>query len=127
MDKKSLMTPKHWQAPVVGLLGAWFAVSPWIVGPASSGMVSVTHVVLGLALVAAALAMSSMTNGAWGAWLAMAVGLVAAVSPWLLGFAEAREATANAVITGCVAAILGCMVGFVSTDPDSWWNDRAAH
>jgi hypothetical protein len=71
--------------------------------------------------------MSSMTNAAWGAWLAVAVGLVAAVSPWLLGFAEAREATANAAITGCAAAILGCMVGFVSTDPDSWWNDRAAH
>ena len=126
MDKKSLTSVQHWQAPVVGLLGIWLSVSPWVLGP-SGGVLSAACVALGAALVASAAAMVYRSTAAWGAWLAVVLGLVAAVSPWLLGFSDQPDATLNALAIGIVAAILGFMVGLTSTDPDSWWNDRVAH
>jgi hypothetical protein len=127
MEKKSLMSIKYWQAPVVGLLGLWLAVSPWVVGPSGSDLRSGVCVALGVGLLAAAAAMAHQAKASWGAWLAVVGGLVAAVSPWLLGFSEQSDATTNALATGLVAAILGVMVGLASSDPDSWWNDHVAH
>lgn len=125
--KKLLKSIKHWQAPVVGLLGLWLAVSPWVVGPTGSALLAGACVALGLALVASASVMAYPAKAAWGAWLTVAVGIVAAVSPWLLGFSEQPDAVTSAVSTGLVAAALGFMVGLASSDPDSWWNDRVAH
>ena len=127
MEKKSLMSIKHWQAPLVGLLGLWLAASPWVVGPSGSDLLSGACVALGVGLLAAAAAMAQHVKAGWGAWLAVVVGLLAALSPWLLGFSEQSGATTNALATGLVAAILGFMVGLASSDPDSWWNDRVAH
>lgn len=127
MDKKSLTSIKHWQAPVVGLIGVWLAVCPWVVGPTGSDLLSASCVALGAALVASAAAMASPAKAAWGAWLTVVFGLVAAVSPWLLGFSEQSDATMNVLAAGLVATILGFMVGLASSDPDSWWNDRVAH
>jgi len=125
--KASLKSLKHWQVPVVGLLGLWLAVSPWVVGPAGSDMLVAATVGLGIALVATAAGMAHPTKAAWGAWLTVVFGLLAAVSPWLLGYADQTNAVTNAVATGLVSAILGFMVGLMATDPDSWWNDRVAH
>jgi hypothetical protein len=127
MEKKLQMSIKHWQAPVVGLLGLWLAASPWVVGPTGSDMLTAAFVALGVALVASAAAMAHPSKASWGAWLAVVFGLAAAVSPWGLGFAQQSDATTNAVATGLVAAILGLMAGLASSGPDSWWNDRVAH
>jgi hypothetical protein len=126
MNTKSLTSMKHWQAPIVGVLGVWLAVSPWVVGPTGSDLLSASCVALGVALVASAAAMAFPARAAWGAWLSVVVGLLAAVSPWLLGFSEQSDATINASAAGLVAAILGFMVGLASSDPDGWWNDRVA-
>lgn len=127
MDKESLMSIKHWQAPVVGLIGVWLALSPWIVGPTGSDLLSGFCVALGTALVASAAAMASSAKASWGAWLAVVFGLVAAVSPWLLGFTEQSDATTNVLAAGLVTTILGFMVGLASSDADSWWSDHVAH
>ena len=127
MDKKSLTSIKHWQAPVVGLIGVWLAISPWVVGPSGSNLLSASCVALGAALAASAAAMAFPAKASWGAWLTVVFGLVAAVSPWLLGFSEQSGATTNVLAAGLVATILGLMVGLASSDPDSWWNDRVAH
>lgn len=126
MDK-SIKSLKHWQLPVVGVLGLWLAVSPWVVGPTGTDALVWGTVALGLALVAAAAGMAHPTKAAWAAWVAVVIGLLAAVSPWLLGYAEQTSAATNAVATGLVCAILGFMVGLMATDPDRWWNDRVAH
>lgn len=127
MNKKSLVTIKHWQAPVTGLLGLWLAASSWVLGPSGSDMLSAAFVALGVGLVAAAAAMASSSKVAWGAWLTVVLGLVTAVSPWLFGFTEQSNATTNALATGLVAAVLGFMVGLGSSEPGGWRNDRVAH
>jgi len=127
MDK-SVFSVKHWQAPVVGLLGVWLAVSPWVLGLTGPEWLAAAHVAIGLALVASAAAMANSVKAGWGAWLTVVFGLVAAASPWLFGFAAQSQATFSALATGLVAAALGAVVG-VSTmsDTERWWNDRVAH
>lgn len=126
MDKSVKKYVRHWQVPVVALLGLWFAISPWIVGP-SGDKVMAANVALGLALVAAAAGMLHPPKAAWGAWLAVLLGLLTAVSPWLLGYGEQVSQAANALATGLVCAILAFMVGLLVTDQDAWWNDRVVH
>jgi len=130
MDRKSVMQIRHWQAPAIGLLGLWFAVSPWVIGLSGGDTLIAANVALGLALVATAAAMAHPTKSAWGAWLAVVMGLLVAASPWVLGYSEQTTATASALATGLVSGILGFMVGFTTglkSDPDSWWDDRVAH
>jgi SPW repeat len=124
MEMKLLTSTKHWQVPLIGLLGLWLAVSPWVVGLSGSGMPLAANVALGLALVAAAAAMLHPTKAALGAWLAVVLGLVTAVSPWLLGYSGQMGAVSNAVATGLASALLGLMVGLMATEPDHWWNDH---
>jgi len=47
---------KHWQDPINVLLGAWLAVSPWVLGFQDQMAPTANGVVIGLALIAAALA-----------------------------------------------------------------------
>lgn len=126
MDKM-MKRIKHWPIPVVGLLGLWFAVSPWVLGTADQAGVMAVSFVLGLALFAAAVVMTRTGHATSGAWTGLVLGLVAAVSPWLLGHGDDTTHALNAVATGLVAAALSCMVGFKVMDPDQWWNDRVAH
>ncbi len=46
---------KHWQDPINVLLGAWLAVSPWVLGFQDQMAPTANGVVIGLALIAAAL------------------------------------------------------------------------
>ena len=126
MDKL-IKRVKHWQSPVVGLLGLWFAVSPWVLGFVDEQRLMVVTLVQGLALVATAAVMLHDKHAASGAWGTAVLGVVAAVSPWLLGHGEDLRVAANAVLTGVVSALLGFMVGLKAADPDTWWNDRVAH
>ena len=124
--EKLLKSMKHWQVPVVGLLGLWFAVSPWVLGTAHETRLMAVSLVVGLALVASAVAMTRGGHASSGAWSGLVLGLVAAVSTWLLGHSEDMNQVLNAVATGLLAAILSCMVGLAVMDPDKWWNDRVA-
>ena len=126
MDK-SVFSVKHWQAPVVGLLGVWLAVSPWVLGLDGNPVPAAVHVALGLGLGAAGAAMAYAANAAGGAWLTVVLGLVAAASPWLFGFAGQPPATTNVLATGLIAAVLGFVVGLRTVDPESWRDDRMAH
>ena len=127
MQVKALLTMKHWQAPAATLLGLWLAVSPWVVGPTGGTVLRAGCAALGLALAASAAVMADATKAAWGAWLTVVFGLAAAVSPWLLGFADQSGAATNALGIGIVAALLGFTAGLATIDPESWWNDRVTH
>lgn len=126
MDKL-VKSVKHWQIPVLGLLGLWFAVSPWPLGYAADRGVLAVNVVLGLAILASAVVATHPGHVASAAWSAFILGLVAAISVWVLGHGDDMSLALNAVATGLVTAALGCMLGFSVADPDSWWNDRIAH
>lgn len=124
--EKLLKSAKHWQIAVIGLLGAWLSLSPWVLGAAQDTRVVGAGLVLGLALVAAAVVMTRPGHASCAAWSGLVVGLVTAVSPWLLGHADDMTHALNAVATGIAAAALSCMVGFQVVDPDHWWSDRVA-
>jgi hypothetical protein len=96
---------KHWQDPVVALLGAWFAASPWLLQLEHSVPVVAASLALGLALVLMALG-SLFAPRRWERWSEAALGLAVAVSPWLAGFADDSVGSGNAVTVGLVAALL---------------------
>jgi len=114
----------RWQAPVVGLVGLWLAVSPWVPGLSGGEVALWGRFVLGAALVAAGVAMAWPRTAALAAWSAVVLGMVMVAAPWILDHSDSLAATLNSVAAGSVATVLGFWVGMLATDQDSWWNDR---
>ncbi len=121
------MKLKHWQDLVNALLGVWLVLSPWALGFQDTTAAMVNTVVIGLALVAAALG-AIFVPRAWEEWTEGILGLWMIVSPWALAFSTHRDAMLSAVITGVVIAALALWT--LLTDEDysaAWRRDRAAH
>ncbi|HSW18403.1 MAG TPA: SPW repeat protein [Ramlibacter sp.] len=116
---------KHWQDPLIGLLGVWLAISPWVLG-FTAGALMTASVVLGVALVLAAIG-SMYKPQAWEEWAAVIVGLVTAVSPWMLGFAGMRTPMTNAVVVGLAAAVLALWSLARDGSLGAWAHDHIAH
>src|SRR3954463_14781810 len=100
-----LQVKQHWQFVVVGLLGAWFAISPWVLNLQDTRNILATGVLLGLALIASAIA-SLMKPRPPEKWIVAAVGLLTAVAPWLVRFASDHVATRNAEAVGLASLVL---------------------
>jgi hypothetical protein len=118
---------KHWQDPLNALLGVWFACSPWAMGYQNQTAPTASAVVVGLALIAAALGAIFMPR-AWEEMTEAVLGLWMIASPWLLGFSGQVNATRTAVASGVV--VLGLALWVLATDKDYvqlWRQDRAAH
>ncbi|MBO9680843.1 SPW repeat protein [Paenacidovorax monticola] len=117
---------KHWQDPLNALLGAWLALSPWVLGYQDQMTPTANGVVIGLALIAAALGAIFMPR-AWEEWSEGVLGLWMIVSPWVLGFSMHMDAMRNAVVSGIV--VLGLALWVVATDKDYqiFHRDSAAH
>ena len=119
---------KHWQDAVNVVLGAWLALSPWAMGYAADMTPTANALIVGLALIAAALG-AILVPRAWEEWSEAALGLWAIVSPWVLGFAGHYDARMVAVATGAV--ILALALWTLATDKEygGWLlrGDRTAH
>lgn len=115
---------KNWQRPVIGLLGAWLAVSPWALGLHVSSWVIAASVFLGLALVAGAI-ISVRHPQAAEDWLAASVGAILCVMPTLMGFSEDRIASANAQVVGIATLVLSLWLCVRNGEFGDWtWDDR---
>jgi hypothetical protein len=97
--------PKHWQDLVNAVLGIWVIVSPWALGFEGSSMAMSNAVIVGLALVAAALG-AAFVPRAWEEWTEAALGLWLVVAPWILGFSAIRDAMLSTTIAGLVVLAL---------------------
>ena len=117
---------KHWQDPVNAVVGAWIALSPWILGFGDHTVAMVNSLVIGLALIAAALGAMILPR-AWEEWTEVALGLWLIVSPWALAFAGVQPAMASAVASGLVVMALALWVLSTDKDYDAWLRDRVAH
>ena len=117
---------KHWQDPLNALLGAWLALSPWVLGFQDQMAPTVSGVVVGLALIAAALGAIFMPR-AWEEWTEGVLGLWMLVSPWVLGFSMHMDAMRNAVVSGIVVMVLALWVLFTDKDYSLMRHDSTAH
>lgn len=117
---------KHWQDPVNAVLGAWLALSPWVLGFQDQMPPTANGVVIGLALIAAALGAFFLPR-AWEEWTEGALGLWMVVSPWVLGFSMNRNAMLSAVISGVAVLVLALWVLLTDENYSSWRPDRTAH
>lgn len=117
---------KHWQDPVNALLGAWLVLSPWVLGYQGEGMAMANGVIIGLALIAAALG-AIFVPRAWEEWTEVALGLWMIASPWALGFSAIPAAMWSAVLSGLAIVALAVWVLVTDKDYAGWWGDGVAH
>ena len=117
---------KHWQDPLNALLGAWLALSPWVLGfqhqmaPTASGMI------VGLALIAASLG-AMFVPRAWEEWSQAGLGLWMIVSPWVLGFSSQMDVMRVAVASGIVVLALALWVLLTDKEYSAWMHHGPAH
>lgn len=118
---------KHWQDAVNALMGVWVILSPWALGFQDNTAAMTNAVVIGLALIAAALG-AIFVPRAWEEWTESALGLWLIASPWVLGFSARRDAMLGAVLTGVVVMALALWTLATDKDYSGWLRDRmAAH
>lgn len=103
--KTGKLKTMHWQDAAIGLLGLWFAASPWVLDLRHEPAAVVTGLAMGLALVAMA-AGAMLAPRTWEHWAVAAIGAGAAASPWLLGYAGDPVAWRNAVAVGLIVVLL---------------------
>ena len=121
-----MMQLKHWQDAVNAVLGAWLVLSPWAIGYQAETTAMSNAIIIGLALIAAALG-AIFVPRAWEEWTEGALGLWLIVSPWVLGFGALDGARLTAVLTGIVIAGLALWTLLTDKDYSAWWRDRTAH
>ena len=120
------MKLRHWQDVVNALLGVCLILSPWALGYDGMTMAMSNAVVIGLALIAAALG-AIFVPRAWEEWTEGILGVWMLISPWMLGFAMVREAMLTAVVIGVAAAALALWTLFTDKEYSAWWHDKIAH
>ncbi|KQQ85706.1 SPW repeat protein [Aureimonas sp. Leaf324] len=106
------MNEQRWQDWLVALIGAWLVLSNWILTfQASEPLSALTGRLIFwnsaiVGVVALVLAVMSLTSHkAWEEWVNIVLGLWLAISPWVLGFTNVRNAVLN--VTLCGLAIVG--------------------
>lgn len=117
--------PKHWQDAVNAVLGVWLVLSPLALGYAADLMPTANAMVVGVALVAAALG-AILVPHAWEEWTEAALGLWLLVSPWILGFSGHAQAMLAAVATGIVILVLALWTLAIDENYNAWWRERTA-
>ena len=106
---------KHWQDPVNAVLGVAVVVSPWVLDYSSETIATSNAVVIGLALVAAALG-AMLAPKAWEEWTEAVFGLWMVISPWMLGYSHVQTAMYVAVGVGLIVVLLALWT--LATDKD---------
>ena len=133
---------QHWadkqnvQDWVTPLIGAWIFASPWAIPYVVAGNVPGTkldaaaaltvirnaaawdHWLIGLALFVLGIA-AVVAHRVWEEWMSIALGILLAVSPWVLGFTNIPGLTWNAVIAGAAVAVLSVSVLLMDGSPSS--------
>ncbi len=110
---------KHWQDAVNAALGACLVLSPWAAGFSGDLVPTANAVIVGVALVAAALG-AMLVPRAWEEWTEAVLGLWLIVSPWSLGFGPNAMARNVMVIAGVAVLVLAVWTLAVDKDYRAW-------
>lgn len=104
------------QAPTVQVVsgltfmtGLYLAISPWVVGFAGAANLTVSDLIVGIALALLGLGYASVYGRTHGiAWVAPLIGVWAIISPWVVTGAPTTTSTlVSNIVTGGVAVVLG--------------------
>jgi SPW repeat len=106
---------KHWQDAVNAVIGFALILSPLALSYVDESLATTNAVVVGLALVAAALG-AMLTPKAWEEWTEAILGLWMVISPWMLGFSTHMMAMYAAV--GCGVLVVLLSLWTLATDKD---------
>lgn len=117
--------PKHWQDLANAAIGLWVILSPWALGFQGMSMAMSNAVVMGLALVAAALG-AMLLPQAWEEWGEGLLGLWLLASPWLLGFSAERGAMLSTALSGLAVLLLALWTLSTDDDYNGWWRNATA-
>ncbi len=106
------MNEQRWQDWLVALIGAWLVLSNWILTFQASEPLSAltgrlifwnSAIVGVVALVLAVMSLAS--HKAWEEWVNIVLGLWLAISPWVLGFTNVRNAVLNVTLCGLAIVV----------------------
>jgi SPW repeat-containing protein len=101
-------------AGLVLLAGLYFVLAPWVTGFGGAGVLALSNTVVGLVLVALAIARTATRRLRFLGWVVPVLGAWAALSPWLLrqtaGTQPSTAALAGNVVAGVVVIAAGVVV-----------------
>jgi hypothetical protein len=106
---------KHWQDPVNAVLGVALGLSPWVLNFSDETVATSNAVLIGLALVAAALG-AMLAPKAWEEWTEAILGLWMVISPWALSYSHVQAAMYVAVGGGLLVVMFALWT--LATDKD---------
>jgi hypothetical protein len=92
---------RHWQDWANLAVGVWLFIAPWVLAYAGLRPAAWNSWIMG-AVVAAVSVAALILFAAWQEWVNVVLGVWLLVSPWVMGFASAENASAlwNHVIVG---------------------------
>lgn len=117
---------RHWQDVVNALVGLAVLLSPWWLGFTDSMAATVNALVVGLALIAAALG-AILVPRPWEEWTEAGLGLWLIMSPWVLQYALERPNRLAMVALGAVVVLIATWTLFVDKEYRAWGSDSGAH
>jgi hypothetical protein len=105
------MERHHWQVWLIGVIGLWLMVSPFVLGvpvgeDAGAGAFRWSFVGPGSVLVLLAVT-AMLASQTWEAGLAAPIGVWLILSPWILSYTAFPSAVWSAVASGAAILLLG--------------------
>jgi hypothetical protein len=105
----------RWKDAANLVLGAWLAISPWVLGYAAEMAAAWNAHVVGL-IIAVAAGAALVAFQKWEEWTNAALGAWLIVSPYLLGFGESAYALWNQTIVGLLVGGLAVWAAVTASD-----------
>ncbi|MCC6472659.1 MAG: SPW repeat protein [Burkholderiales bacterium] len=120
-----MVTSMKWQDWANFLLGLWLFASPWVLGYADLGQVTVNALIFGFLLVVFSL-LPLKLPAVWEEWIDLLCGLWLIAAPFVLGFTGQFSAAVNSLLVGTLVALLAAWAMSLDREIVRWWHDRAA-
>ncbi|MGW3992026.1 SPW repeat protein [Amycolatopsis sp. NPDC004772] len=98
-------------AGVVLLAGLYLVLAPWLTGFGGAGVLALSDTLVGLVLIALAIARTATRRLALIGWVIPVLGAWAAGSPWLLRHSGETPPSAGALVGNVVAGLVVVVAG----------------